>query len=398
MVKRMATVCTGLLCAAIVSCGTAFAEEASDGADMEQHKIGVLVYNITDQEVITFRNYLQNYIGQCFPDVEFLYSDSITSEEEELAFIRNASDAGAEGILSFNSYDLAAEVELCAENEMYYMMASGSISEEAFAAVEENEYFLGVVGPGSAIEYQAGADMAQFFADRQVGNEYFILSGGASMGNEMHKERTEGILDTLQTAYGVTFDQTTEELAVSGASVHAAAGDLTVCICPGYLDFEEFLVPAQEEYEKDGYPIVLSVLPVSELYHTVEGAQLGMIDCYNERNLQLYTEKNLSYLTGKYCSIIGPSFAAMYNAITGYAEEFRRDGKAFRLVQGFWTSDSAENYMEKYTLASSIVINAYNYEDLQNVCKVYNPDATLDMLEELALSYTFEDAKERRGI
>ncbi len=400
MRKITGKLCAGFLSAAMAAavCGSVSAQEAAAGAGMETHKIGVLVYSITDEEVITFRTYLQDYIGACFPDVEFLYSDSITSAEEEMEFIRNVSDAGAEGILSFNSYDLAAEVELCAENEVYYMMASGSVSDEAFASVEDNAYFLGVVGPGSEIEYQAGADMARFFADQHAGDEYFILSGGAPLGNEMHRARTEGILDALQEAYGVNFDRTAEELAVSGEIGHAAAGDLTVCICPGYLDFEEFLEPAREEYGKDRYPVVLSVLPVSEMYNTVKGAQLGLIDCYNERNLQLYNEGNLSYLTGKYCSIIGPSFAAMYNAVTGFAEDFREDGKAFRLTQGFWTSDSAQDYVEKYSLASSIAINAYNYEDLQNVCRLYNPDATLGQLQELALSYTFEDAKERRGL
>lgn len=398
MNKLKISICAATLCLGMSSCTAAFAQGSIDSANMQIHKIGVLVYSVTDQEVISFRDYLKNYIEECFPDVEFLYSNSITSAEEEMEFIQTVSDAGAEGILSFNSYDLAAEVELCAENEVYYMMASGSISEEAFASVEDNEYFLGIAGPGSEIEYQAGADMARFFVDQQAGDEYFILSGGASMGNEMHKERTEGILDTLQEAYGVAFDQMSKELAMSPEITHASAGDLTVCICPGYLDFEEFVTPAQEEYKKDAYPVVMSVLPISEMYNTVRGAQLGLIDCYNERNLQLYNEKNLSYLTGKYCSIIGPSFAAMYNAVTGYAADFREDGKAFQLTQGFWTSDSAQDYTEKYSLASSIAVNAYNYEDLQNVCKIYNPDATLDMLEDLALAYTFEDAQSRRGL
>lgn len=380
----------------MVSAQTAAANEI-DTANLDMHTIGVLVYNLQDEEVISFHNYLKGYIQECFPDVDFLYSSSITSQEEEMEFIQNVADAGAEGILSFNSYDLKKEVELCEENGIYYMIASGSVSEDSFASVEDNEFFLGVVGPGRDIEYQAGVDLAAHFAEEHESGEYFILSGGASMGNEMHKLRTEGILDELQKQYGVTFTQTSEDLALSASSTHAEAGDLKVCVTPGYLDFDVFLDPAREEYEKDQYANVLSVLPIVEMQPVVEGANLGLIDCYNERNMQLYNSGDLDYITGKFSSIIGPSFAAMYNAVTGYAADFREDGKAFQVTQGFWTSDSAEDYAEKYALSSSIAINAYNYEDLQSVCKRFNPDADLNTLKEIASAYTFEDVCERRG-
>ena len=102
-------------------------------------------------------------------------------------------------------------------------------------------------------------------------------------------------------------------------------------------------------------------------------------------------------MTGKYSSLIGPSFAAMYNAITGHADVFRDRGRAFRIKQGFWSSDSREDYEEKYSLASSIEKCAYNYEDIQGVLTEYNKDASLDDLEELAEAYRYEDALERRS-
>ena len=88
---------------------TTDAAAESEKASSETHKIGVLVYNIADEEVMAFRNYLEEYIAQVFPDVQFLYSQSITSQEAEMAFIQSAADAGAEGIMSFLSYDLKAE-------------------------------------------------------------------------------------------------------------------------------------------------------------------------------------------------------------------------------------------------------------------------------------------------
>jgi hypothetical protein len=58
--------------------------------DSTLHKIGVIVYNTGDEEVIGFREYLQGYIESNFEMVQFLYSDSIQNEEQELAFIQSA--------------------------------------------------------------------------------------------------------------------------------------------------------------------------------------------------------------------------------------------------------------------------------------------------------------------
>ena len=376
--------------------GSSQEESGSQAAELDKHTIGVLVYNHSDDEVLAFRRYLVNYISEAF-NVEFIYSGDITSHEEEQEFLQRLIDSGAEGILSFISYDLAAETELCEQAGVYYMLASGTVTDEDFAAVEDNPYFLGVIGPGAFIEYKAGSDMAAFFADKKGSNEYFILSGGAAFGNAMHQRRTQGILDTLASAYNVTFERSSEELSMTEEPVHIQEGELKICICPGYISRDQFYEKIKAEFESDQYDTVLSVLGISRMADVVKGKRLGVIDCYSEANLQLFATENLHYLSGKYSSIIGPSFAVMYNAITGYAEEFRPRGKSFHITQGFWSSDSREDFEEKYTLASSVEINAYNYEDLQKVIKIFNPDATYEDLKALAEADTFKDALERRA-
>ena len=363
--------------------------------DLEEHTIAVLVYDRTDDEVISFHKYLKDYIGSIF-NVNFLYSENISSGDEALAFIQEAADYGAEGVMSFNSYDLEAEVSLCEQNGIYFMMASGTVADEEFAKVEKNPYFIGVVGPGRFIEYKAGSDMAGYFIEHGKGNEYFILSGGGCMGNEMHYLRTIGILDTLQNAYGVTFDLTTEDIARSGEPYHFESDSLKLTVAPGYFSIGDYLEICRKEYAEHPYKTVLSVLPVSKMKDTVKGAELGMVDCYSESNMQLFVKGELHYLTGKYSSIIGPSFAAMYNAITGHAEEMRENGRAFSATQGFWSSTSLDDFTEKYAYASSLELNAYNYEDLSNVMLVFNKDATVNDLKELAKAYTFESAVARR--
>ena len=77
------------------------------------HKIGVVVYDLKDEQVQAFREYMEGYLGENFSDVDFLYSAEVTTEEQEMEFLNNAIAAGVEGIIAFNSFDLEKEVALC---------------------------------------------------------------------------------------------------------------------------------------------------------------------------------------------------------------------------------------------------------------------------------------------
>ena len=365
--------------------------------DTSLHKIGVIVYNTGDEEVIGFREYLQGYIESNFPMVKFLYSDSIQSEEQELAFIQSACDQGVEGFMSFLSRDLKAEVALCEQNKAYYLLASGTVSDEDFDAVADNPWFLGMFGPGQPFEFQAGADMARYFVREQTGNRYFILSGGAPLGNAMHYQRTLGILDAISAAYGVNFPQTRQELAGTAEPITLELDKLTVTICPGYISRDPYLTTAKEAYAAGTYDAVLSVLPPADMIDAIGKTPLGVVDSYNTRNLQLSSEGVLKFVVGKYSSMIGPSFALMLNAVTGHASEFREKGRAIQVTQGFWTSDSQEDYLEKYALSASAAMNAYNFDDLSKVICIYNPDANLNELVALAEACSYRAVQARRS-
>ena len=95
--------------------------------------------------------------------------------------------------------------------------------------------------------------------------------------------------------------------------------------------------------------------------------------------------------------MLGPSFAVMYNAVTGHADLYRNeDGTAFSIAQGFWTADSPEAYEELYGLTTGIYVNAYNADDLSKVINEITPDADMEDLIHLAEAYSIEDVKARR--
>ena len=56
-----------LLLPSCVGSGENYGAQQDSGITV--HKIGVAVYNIDDAEVMSFRNYLENYIDSCFEDV-----------------------------------------------------------------------------------------------------------------------------------------------------------------------------------------------------------------------------------------------------------------------------------------------------------------------------------------
>ena len=400
MKKTLSLLLLLVLCLSLAACaGGGENPEPNKPAptDTTLHKIGVIVYNTGDEEVIGFREYLQGYIESNFPMVKFLYSDSIQSEEQELAFIQSACDQGVGGFMSFLSRDLKAEVALCEKNKAYYLLASGTVSDEDFDAVADNPWFLGMFGPGQPFEFQAGADMARFFLREGTGNRYFILSGGASLGNAMHYQRTLGILDDLSTAYGVSFPQNRTDLARTETPVTLELGKLTVAICPGYISRDPYLTTAKEAYAAGTWDAVLSVLPPADMIDVIGKTPLGVVDSYNTRNLQLSSEGTLKFVVGKYSSMIGPSFALMLNAVTGHAAEFRDKGRAIQVTQGFWTSDSQEDYLEKYALSASAAMNAYNFDDLSKVICIYNDHADLNSLVALAEACSYRAVQARRS-
>lgn len=379
-----------ILLVSLAACQKASAQESSE------HKIAVLVYDLQDEQVQAFREYLEGYIALSFPDVSFLYSSAITNQEAEMDFLEAAIDQGAEGILSFNSYDLEAEVALCQEKGVYYIRPSSTVAKEDFDKVKGNPYFLGYFGPGEEEEYQAGYDMAAWFAEKQMSDSYFVVTGGAGMGNVMHLERTRGILDALQDHYSVTFPTDPATLAAVSEGTTVEVGFLKVTLFPGYVGMPAVGDQAVAAYESANAGVVLGVIPLRSIADGLGDAKLGIIDCYTASNGELFKEGKLCYLTGKYESIIAPAFAALYNAIGGYADSFRENGQAFALNQGFWTSKSYGDFLDKYALSSGIALNAYSVEDILGVCKAYNENAGFADLKALADSWDFDSAAQRR--
>lgn len=386
-------------------------DEHGKGAENDniQHTIGVAVYNQENAEMRMFMNYYKNYITQGFP-VKFYFSEKLDSGQDEEEFIHEMKEKGAEGIISFYAQDLQGAVAACEEEELYYIAGSGTVSGEDFQAVKDNSWFLGTIGPNPEAEEEAGNNMAAY-AQVNGAKSYLILSGGSYIDNFMHSSRTKGMLETLGTLEQLTYSKSVEEILASSENEILDTGnsDISVTVVPGFISSEEGEANLKAALEKGPYDAVLSSYGMNGLVDLIndgekswgQNAIVGMIDCFSEENFQAVKEDDgfgnpkFDYMEGKYASMIGPAFAAMYNAVTGHEDMIRPEGEAFRLYQSFWKTAGREEFAEMYGYTQGIYENAYSSADLMKVSVEFTPDVDWEAFKSLTEASDLESVKER---
>ena len=88
--------------------------------------------------------------------------------------------------------------------------------------------------------------------------------------------------------------------------------------------------------------------------------------------------------------MIGPTFAAVMNAVNGDGEDFREDGKAFRITQNYWNAQSKEEFETMYKIANDFKDPAINKTDIDKLIKNNNSDITFNEFKKFASNVDFE--------
>lgn len=384
-------------------------ENAVENEETQEYTIGVAVYDPESSEMKMFMKYYQDYLTEGFP-VKFYFSEQLSSAADENEFIVSMKEIGAQGIISFLGQDVPNTVGICEENEIYYVLGSNTISDEDYEAVKANPWFLGTVGPNQEAVYQAGRDMASYFIEKG-GKSYVIMTGGASKNNALHALRTQGMLEVLQEQLGVVLNEDAESLAVTPDSITLYDENRTVSVtlCPDYTEGGEGLTNLEKVFAEGTCDVLMSAFHASTYLDKIsekEAAQqqnifVGAIDSFSEENFEAiknedaFGNPSIDYVQGKYASLAGPAFAMLYNAMSGHPETNSADGYAVRLYNGFWTAKGQDEYNELYSYTSGIYENAYSCENLMQVIKVFNEDASPEKLKELTEAYTVEAVKDR---
>lgn len=310
-------------------------------------KIGVLVADVSGEEALGFKNYYENYIAKNY-DVELTYTEQLTNSAGEKAAIEKFAAQGMDAIISFSDSDRSIQLETCANNKMYYAVASGMMDDENFEKYKSNEYFVGQIGPNMETEYETGVNLGKHFKDTGAKK---VAIYGAFIPNPMHVYRTAGILTGLGATYGGASDKD----AIVGQIFGDQGVDLSKVNSPdvevvsyfqGYGDTTTDELNAAIQAAPDA---LLSAGMASTFFTQqlkAAGISFGDIDSFTPSNGENMKSGTLVYLAGKYSSSIGPIFAALVDAVQGHAI---RDGSdAISFSQDFLVATNSEEFDKYY--------------------------------------------------
>ncbi len=333
-------------------------DAAEDGASLKHAKIGVLVNDVSGEEALDFRSYYEGYVTDNY-DVEFIYTDALESAEEEKTAIEKFASQGCDAIISLASNDRAQQIETCEKYGVYYAVAAGVMDDTLYETYKGNEYFVGQVGPSTAMEYEAGKEMGAYYKEQGVKK---VAVYGAFIPNPMHVYRVAGMLEGLGCTYGGENDMET----VAGAlftdqtlDLSKVEGDVEiVSYLQGYGDTTTDELNAAIQKTPDAFLSVGMATTFFAQQLNEAGISFSDIDAFTEKNGKSMREGTLTYLAGKYASSIGPVFALVMNAV---------NGNVIRDAEG-----NAPSLSQSYRVATDVVTFDTYYISDKGDTPIYN--------------------------
>lgn len=359
--------------------GEAGAEDSGTAAELDMSKtvkMGVLVSDATTAEALAFRTYYTDYIQKQY-NVELLYSDELKDAAGEITAVETFITNNCKAVISFSSFDRAAQIEQCEGAGVYYAVATGTLTEEEYNTFKGYQYYVGAIGPSLEQEYATGYDMAKYYLDQ--GKTNFAIFGGAiPYYTEMHIYRAAGMLSAMVeeggdgASYQGAADMTgiISQIYQDGGLVTGDIGNIRLLGYVGGYDMDEaWFGKCTQMAQTPELEVILAVGNGSDFFGTAiagTDVKIGSVDAYASSYGEAMEAGMLDYLAGKFSASIGPVFAAAYRAALG-APIRTEDGTAFALNQGYWVASSAEQFREFYAVDSSTDSPAYTKDMLDGL-------------------------------
>lgn len=424
MKKLLSYILTIVLIAGLLSgCGQAKTEESEQAKasgsevtdtlqensdDMEAFTMGVLFNTLGTPENM-MKEYLDNYIGPAF-NCKFIYSEACDSAEKAVNFIENAYTSGAQAILNFNS-DSDIVLSRCNELGIYVVSNNNKASD----AVKTLPYNLGLVGTTVEDVAEGYSEIVKSLISDGAEHNVIIVSGGAGIGNEQHKETTVAILNTLQEIYGLTYSEDVQNLATATAQTEVDTGtDIKILIYPGYAGADTYVSEMSSILQTGEYDVLLSTYQVytqfsvaideveKEYGKNILVASVAPLADATKKGFETLDstgDTSLNAVLVKPNSVIAIMFAVAYNGLTGNADLLKTEnGEIMRYECPMWVALNAEEYSEVAEFNTDESTYVYTVDDLKQMIKAFNPDLTQEDFSQWAEASDVASIKERRGI
>lgn len=334
----------------------------------EKVKMGILVSDATTAEALAFRNYYMDYIQKQY-NVELIYSDELKDAAGETSAIDTLITNNCKAIISFSSFDRAAQLEQCEAAGIYYAVATGTLTEEEYETYKGYEYYVGAIGPSLDVEFQTGYDMAKHYLDQ--GKTNFAIFGGAiPYYTEMHVYRAAGMLTAMVELGGeganyknaVGKDEIVKQIMEDSAIETGAIGNIQVLgYVAGYDMDDAWFGKCAQMAQTPDLEVILAVGNGSDFFGTSVAdtdIKVASVDAYVSSYGEAMEAGMLDYLAGKFSASIGPVFMAAYRATLGSPVR-TEEGNALALSQGYWVAATAAEFNEYFAVDSSLESPAY---------------------------------------
>jgi len=383
MKKVLCFVLAAVLSVTMFAGAAAAQEPALDGSWPEEPvKIAVEVYDTSDDTVVGYEKYFE-YLAQYY-NVQFVFSESIASAEDEMAFIENCGSSGCKGYISGYNVTRETGIRRATEMGMYYW----GVDRDLDAEFADNEYYLGGFLPvvdGSDAEgngdFLLGYDLAYTLASS--GSKHIaVCNGGADFGIQFFIDRQAGFFAGIEAAqadgFDIAFDPAadvvsgfpgTDEFAARQAQIINADYDAIAVLFSGALVWLQPLIDAG----KFGQTKLSGVGAVDET--VADLADTGAIGA------MVYECEEV---------IFGNAVAMILNAVNGHADLVKGEEGVLELPVNRWTVVEPADFVaiaQKHA-AGEYYITA---EDMAQFFPEFNPDTTREDFISFYRSKTLEN-------
>lgn len=323
-------------------------------------KIGMEIYDPTDQEFLELKDYFDNYLAPAM-NITFIYSEALSDADGEAAFIDNCAAAGCDAIMGYYNVAGAEAAWRAIENGMYFTYGDTAMWEE----LKEEPLYLGAITYGANGDFEAGYAMGKYLAD--AGCKKIVYSNGAAdFGVEMFINRGAGFAAGAEGAEIITVSGFPGNDAFSSQQNSALTTEGVDAVATSFNALSGWAQPVAAA----GIDVPLATIGVvsEDFVNAMNG---GQIDLLVAANIQRY----------------GLQVATIYQAING-TKIVDENGYAPMFSQGYLVLDNGADCAAYAELVSGERI--YTADELKS-CTTY------ERLVELAGSYSLEDVQARHA-
>ncbi len=354
-------------------------ELSADGRyPAETVKLGFVNYDSTAQQVLELKTYYE-YLQTAY-NFEIIWSESLSSAEEEFAFIESCAAAGCKGVIGYYNEGRAESVKLASSLGMYYW--GGAEIADIYEPVKNDTMYIGGYDTGSK-DYDFGVSITEALVKAGC-HKIIVMSGGKDYGVPFFVSRYNGIMDGIKAAQD------------SGYDIEM------VYEVPGWPGTEEFAAhqAAALDTDADGLAGTLTTLMwIQPLQNAGKFGQIKMssIESVNEDMVGLMHAGAYVGICSEISDMFGLSIPMMLNAVEGYGDLQRNaDGTAGKVKAASWAITSVDELGYYASIEKKGGTWVFDIDDIKSVLGAFNPDLNVDSMGELYSAVTASEIQARR--